>query len=421
MTQLLKRTLSKVIEEVSKSFPCILLTGPRQVGKTTLLQTLNSNNINYVSLDKLDDRDLAKKDPELFLQLHKPPVIIDEVQYVPELFIYIKIYIDNHKDKNGLFWLTGSQKFHLMKGIQESLAGRVAILDLLGLSQSEINNKADRTSPFLLTEEYLDKINVLDKESNIEKSNTEERNIMNIYTKIYNGSFPRLILNNDNNNRDLFYKSYIQTYIERDVKDILDVKDNIIFYNFIKVIAGRTAQLLNYADISKDLGIDSKTVKSWLSVLEMSGIVKLLYPYYNNLTNRIIKTPKIYFLDTGLASYLTGWDSPKTLEAGAMSGAILETYVFSEILKSYWHNGKEAPIYFYRDKDQKEIDFIIEVNNTLYPIEVKKSTMPTLESIKNFTVLEKLQKPTETGAVICLKNTLFPLNREVYCVPVWDL
>lgn len=394
--------------DISASFPVLLLTGPRQIGKTTLLEKLAEEGRDYVSLDDLDERSLAQQDPALFLQTHKPPLIIDEVQYAPILFSYIKMYVDKHKI-SGLFWLTGSQKFHLMKGIQESLAGRVAIIDMLGLSGKEIENKAKESVPFLPSRKWL-------KESSEHKS--EEKNLQDIYSAIWNGGFPKLIVD-DNKNRDIFYRSYIRTYIERDVKDSYNISDNIGFYNFFRAIAARTGQLLNYADIAKDVGVDPKTAKIWMSILERSGIIYLLYPYYNNVTKRIIKTPKVYFLDTGLCSYLTAWDSPKTLEAGAMSGAILETYVFSEILKSYWHNGQEPNIYFYRDNDQKEVDFLIEANGKIYPIEVKKTATPSLAATKNFSVLKNLKKDIESGVIFCLRPEIIPISQNVMSVPVW--
>jgi len=395
-----KRTMAKVLKQVSDSFPVILVTGPRQVGKTTLLEMCASDNMKYVSLDDLDVRSLAQNDPGLFIQTYTPPVIIDEIQYAPELFSYIKIVADRER-KNGLFWLTGSQKFHLMKGITESLAGRVAVLDLLGLSNAEINSKGEYSKPFLPTNEI---------------GTTENNKVMEVFREIWLGSFPRVIDNPDA--RDIFYRSYVQTYIQRDVKDILNITDEITFHKFLGAIAARTGQLLNYTDVARDIGIDNKTVKAWLSVLEASGLVYLLYPYHTNVTKRIIKTPKLYFLDTGLCAYLTKWTTPEALEAGAMSGAIFETYVVSEILKSYWHNGQEANLYFYRDTDQKEVDLLIEANNILYPVEIKKTATPSKTATKNFDVLQKLDKKIGKGTVICLTEKNIPLSSEVIAIPV---
>lgn len=402
-----ERTLVKNLFRIGQYFPILLLTGPRQVGKTTILEMISRGKMNYVSLDDISERALAQTDPALFIENHRPPVIIDEVQYAPELFSAIKIYVDSHKNENGLFWLTGSQKFTLMKNVQESLAGRVAVLDVLGLSAAEIDGLPE-TQPFLPTDEWLQ--NARTKPANMPS-------VPDLYTQIWNGSFPRLI-SQHNAERDIFYRSYMQTYIERDVRDSHNIEDSIAFYNFVKATAARTGQVLNYAELARDVGIDPKTAKSWMSVLERSGLVKLLQPYYNNVTNRIIKTPKIYFLDTGLCAYLTGWDSPKSLEAGAMSGAILETYVFIEILKSYWHNGKEALIYYYRDKDQKEIDFLIEANNRLYPAEVKKSINPPTEIIRQFNVLQNLNKEIGNCVILCLRPEILSLSKKVTLIPI---
>lgn len=405
---MLKRTLTSHLSHIIKNFPVVLVTGPRQVGKSTLLENFMPDKYTVVTLDDLDERELAIKDPALFLQNHQPPVLIDEIQYAPNLFSYIKIYVDKHKDEKGLFLLTGSQKFSLMKGVQETLAGRVAVLDLLGFSNAEIAQNPD-IEPFLPSEDLI---------SVLKNKKLEQKTVQDIYKDIWNGSFPELIMRNGDD-RELYYRSYIQTYIERDVKTAYNISDQIAFKNFIKTVAARTGQLLNVSDIARDIGVDDKTAKSWLNILEMSGLVYLLHPYYNNITNRIVKTPKVYFLDTGLCSYLTGWDSPKTLEAGAMSGAVLETYVLFEILKSYWHNAKEAPIYFYRDKDKKEIDFIIETNGTLYPIEVKKTMSPTLNVGKNFDVLKNLKKPIASSVVLSLKPDVYFLSQNVVSIPIW--
>lgn len=398
-----KRTMAKVILQVSDSFPVLLVTGPRQVGKTTLLEMCASENMKYVTLDDLDVRSLAQTDPGLFIQTYTPPLIIDEIQYAPELFSYIKIVVDRER-KNGMFWLTGSQKFHLMKGITESLAGRVAVLDLLGLSNAEISEMGEESKTFLPS-------NRMQPGKSID--------VIEVFQKIWLGSFPRVIDNPDA--RDIFYRSYVQTYIQRDVKDILNITDEMAFHKFLGATAARTGQLLNYADLARDVDIDNKTVKAWLSVLEASGLVYMLYPYHTNVTKRIIKTPKLYFLDTGLCAYLTKWTSAEALEAGAMSGAIFETYVISEILKSYWHNGQEANFYFYRDTDQKEVDLLIEANNMLYPVEIKKTATPSRTATKNFNVLHRLNKEIGDGAVICLTEKSIPISDDVIAIPVSNI
>lgn len=400
---MIKRNLEKSIIELSKHFPVIMLTGPRQVGKTTLLENISKGR-EYITLDDLEQRRLAKQDPALFLQIHKPPLFIDEIQYAPELFSYIKMYVDKNKT-NGDFWITGSQKFHLMKNITETLAGRVAIIDLLGISQAEEQGR--KAIPFLPDKDWIEQTL---------KNKPKNQDITDIYAKIFRGNYPKLVADKDMP-RDIFYSSYVQTYIERDVKDLVKIGDELKFLTFLKTIAARTGQLINYADIAKDVDIDVKTAQSWTSILETSGIIKMLYPYYNNLTKRAIKTPKMYFLDTGLCSYLCGWDSPTTLMNGSMSGNILETFVFAEILKSYWNNAKQLNIYFYRDTDQKEIDFVIEANETLYPIEVKKTANPTGVKLW-FNVLKDTGKSLGDGAVICLYNSILPIKENIITIPV---
>ena len=403
----MNRTLKKAILSNSKSFPVIMLTGPRQVGKTFLLEALKDESCKYISLDDIDERNLAVNNPKLFIQKYEPPVIIDEVQYAPELFTYIKIYVDTNK-KNGLFYLTGSQKFGLMKGVQESLAGRVAIFDMLGFSQKEMQNKAEESTPFL-------------PDLTINSENDNSRTINDIYEKIWLGSFPRIVINGAES-RDVFYKSYIQTYIERDVKYDLNIHNNEIkFYNFIRAAAVRTGNLLNYADIARDVDIDVRTAKLWLNTLERSGLVKLLEPYFVNIAKRMVKTPKIYFLDTGLCSYLAQINTPQALEASYLNGNILETFAFIEILKSYWHNGKEPYIFYYQNHDKKEVDFVIETNGTLFPMEVKKTASPSKDDIKNFHLLKALKKPIGTGALICLRSSALPIDENNVAVPIWDL
>lgn len=401
------RTLAPTVKTASDAFPVLLITGPRQVGKTTLLEQCANDGRGYVTLDDLEQRELAQNDPALFLQAHKPPVIIDEVQYAPQLFSAIKIAVDKAKQP-GMFWLTGSQKFHLMEGITETLAGRVAILDLLGLSHAEILGRADTVQPFLPSTDWLE---------HARTNAGQPLLLMDVYRAIWCGSFPKVALD-DTTPRDIFYNSYVQTYIQRDVRTLARVGDELAFQRFLRATAARTGQLINYADLARDVDVDQKTVKSWLSILETSGLVYLLQPYHSNVTNRLIKTPKLYFLDTGLCSYLTQWSTPEALEAGAMSGAILETYMMAEILKSYWHNGQSAHFYFYRDRDQKEIDLLIDRDNMLFPVEFKKSAAPSQQLSGSFFALEKLGRTIGKGAVVCLKETDVPLSREVTAIPV---
>ena len=403
----IKRDMEKLVTELSSEYPAILITGPRQVGKTTMLQKLmEGTGRAYVTLDDLNARQLAKTDPELFLQTYGTPILIDEVQYAPELFTYIKIMVDkNHTP--GEFWLTGSQAFKLMQGIQESLAGRVAVLNLSSLSQNEIYNHCVN-EPFKPDLERLKQ----------KQSKADSADLMQMFERIWRGSMPA-IASGTYSNRDIFYSSYISTYINRDVRDLLPAVDSLNFLQFITAVAARTSQLLNIAEIARDASIDQMTAKKWLGILETLGLISYLRPYSNNALKRAIKTPKLYFTDCGLAVYLTKWSSPETLESGAMNGAIFENYVVSEIVKSYYNAGKEPYLYYYRDKDAREIDVIMESDGRLHPIEIKKSASPNNGMIKAFSLLDKATVPRGVGAVICMKNELSALSRENLIVPAW--
>lgn len=402
----ISRNLEKVVSQVTKEYPVVLVTGPRQVGKTTMLQKLmEGTDRKYVSLDDLNERDLAKNDPELFLQLHKPPVLIDEVQYAPELFTYIKIYVDKNHNP-GDFWLTGSQVFKLMRGVQESLAGRVAVLSLTSLSQAEICG--GRMEPFTIDMESL----------SARSKERKQADTRGIFDRIFRGSMPAVV-SGQNSNSQIFYSSYLTTYIERDVKELSDAIDSLKFLHFITAVAARCGQMLNVADIARDADINLKQAKDWLGILETMGIVFYLHPYSNNLLKRLVKTPKLYFYDTGLVCYLTKWSSAETLESGAMNGAILENYVVAEIMKTYLNSGKEPFMYYYRDKDAKEIDIILEHDGVLNPIEIKKSSNPGSELVKVFALLDKASTPRSKGAVICMKPELSAIDRDNYIVPIW--
>lgn len=402
----ISRNLEKVVAEVTKEYPVVLVTGPRQVGKTTMLQKLmESTSRSYVSLDDLNERSIAKNDPELFLQLHKPPVLIDEVQYAPELFTYIKIYVDRNHNP-GDFWLTGSQVFKLMRGVQESLAGRVAVLSLTSLSQAEICN--GKMEPFTVDIEAL-----LTRAKERKPADARE-----IFDRIFKGSMPAIV-SGKNSNSQIFYSSYLTTYIERDVKELSDAIDSLKFLNFITAAAARCSQMLNISDIARDADISQKQAKDWLGILETLGIIFYLHPYSNNLLKRLVKTPKLYFYDTGLVCYLTKWSSAETLESGAMNGAVLENYVVAEIMKTYLNSGKEPFMYYYRDKDAKEIDIVLEHDGVLNPLEIKKSSNPGTELVKVFDLLDKSSTPRSKGAVLCMKPELSAIDRDNYIIPIW--
>lgn len=404
----IKRHMEDVILSLSKSWPAILLTGPRQAGKTTMLKELikrENRGRRYVSLDDIAVRDMAKNDPKMFLQIYKPPILIDEVQYAPELFTYIKIIIDENYN-SGDFWLTGSQVFRLMKGVQESLAGRVALLHLSPLSQREIC----QSDPVPFT---VDFDSLLAESEKIKPLTTPE-----MFERIWNGSMPGLI-SGRYSDRNVYYSSYLSTYIERDVRDISGSVNALKFVRFVTAAAARTAQMVNIKSIADDADIDQNTAKSWMNILETLGIVFFLYPYSNNVLKRTIKTPKLYFYDTGMASYLTKWSSPEVLESGAMSGALLENYAISEIIKSYQNAGRDFFVHYYRDRDAKEIDVILERDGKLYPLEIKKTANPDRRMVRAFGVLDKSQLSVGIGAVLCMSDRFGAMDQDHLIVPIW--
>ncbi len=405
MPKTIKRTLKGAILEASASFKVVLLTGPRQVGKTTLLQEIQKESRSYVSLDDLNMRLAAQQDPASFIDRLTLPVLIDEVQYAPNLFPYIKMAVDRIKQP-GLFWLTGSQQFDMMQNVKESLAGRVAILQLQGISLAEEQNRAD-DPPFLPDLPLLKS----------RQQSATPLNLTAVYFHIWRGSYPDVVTQKAKN-WELFYDSYVSTYIQRDVREYLNIHDIATFHKFMQIAAARTGQLVNYADMARDIGMSEVTVKAWLNVLHASGIIYLLQPWFNNRAKRLIKTPKLYFMDTGLCAFLTGWLTPDVLERGAMSGAMLETWVVSEIIKSYLHHGRTPRIYFYRDKEKREIDVLIEENGKLYPIEIKKTASIQNISVKEFDILQNAGGKVAHGGVICFAANLMALSKNVDAIPV---
>ena len=395
-----------------------MITGPRQVGKTTLLNHLSATSemkINYVSLDNLLIRKQAIEDPELFLRTYEPPLIIDEFQYAKELLSYIKIKVDttrknamfgDGKEVGTMYYLTGSQVFQTINNISESLAGRVGSLDLYGYSTREINNLEE--TPFIPDIELL---------KNKERNKTLSVN--KLFERIINGSYPEV--NKDNGvTKEQFYESYIRTYIERDVRSLANIKDENKFLKFICSVATRTSQEYNALDIANDVEIDSKTADEWVSILKNTNLVYMLQSYYNNNLKKTIKRPKIYFMDTGLACYLTGYINAETLEKSAYNGAIFETYIISEIVKSYTNDGKNPRnrLYYYRDTNQKEIDLLILYNNKVYPVEIKKSANPVTKAIKKFDIVNKFGIDIGNGTVLCMIENIFAIDSNNYYVPI---
>ncbi|MCI9182300.1 MAG: ATP-binding protein [Acholeplasmatales bacterium] len=410
----IKRNIENKLIEASKQFASITIYGSRQVGKSTLIQHLFPT-IPYVTLDDIEIRDYAIRDPKGFIKYYSSPLVIDEIQKAPWLLEYIKIEIDNMKKKflsnneppKFLYILSGSNQFELQEAITESLAGRTCVFNLSSLSYNEI--KGRKSSSYF--NPSID--NLRDKEQLL---NGNYRSRKEIFEDIFVGGMPEYI--SLQLNRDMFFKSYITTYIEKDVKQIISATKETTFMNFMKYVALRTACQLDYTEISRSIGIDARTVKGWISILETSGIIKVIQPYASNISDRIIKTPKLYFMDTGLCAYLCGIPSADILEKSAFAGAFYETYVISEIIKSFYNAYKKVDdIYYYRDKDQHEVDLIIDSYDSIYPIEIKKGINPVSHT-KKFTILKKYKKRINTGLVIDSSNKVFPINDEVYYCPI---
>ena len=402
------RHMEKPVMELNEQYPVLLLTGPRQVGKTTMLEHLievEGKGRKKVSLDDLTLRELAKTDPKMFFQLYQPPLLIDEVQYAPELFPYIKIMVDE-RHQPGDFWLTGSQLFKMMEGVQESLAGRVALLHLSPLSQSEIMKRPPEP-PFSLELPLLS-----ERQNGRQMLNTPE-----VFQRIHQGGMPALVTGTYSN-ASIFYSSYIDTYMERDVRRLSNDIDSLKFLRFLRSVAARTTQQVNYKAIADDAEIDQTTAKNWLHVLEALGIIFLLEPYSNNVLKRTVSTPKLYFYDSGIVCYLTRWSSPETAMEGAMSGALLENYTVAEIIKTYQNAGQEPFLYYYRDKDAREIDLILERDGKLFPIEIKKMASPPKKLTKVFDLIDKSPLQRGTGAILCMADQLGAFDQNNLIVPI---
>ena len=420
----IERALQPIVRTYSDHFKVIVVTGPRQVGKTTMLKHLMNEDVEagrsrtYVSLDNTNIRMLAKEDPALFLQRYEPPVLIDEIQYAPELLPYIKVAVDQ-SEETGRFWLTGSQPFHLMKHVSESLAGRVGIIEMFGLSDAEIKQVVSQS---------------FDPAPSYFKQRVQampHRSVSQVFDRIAAGSFPHIYLLPPDL-RSAAYDSYIDTYLMRDIRDLSQVGDELKFRRFMAACASLTSKPIVYAELARIADIDQKTAKTWLSLLVSSYLVKIVEPYSNNLIKRLSKQSIMHFIDAGLAAHLAGWTNPRSLESGAMSGAIFESFVFGEIYKSFINAGKTAPLFFFKTNDRKEIDLLLERDGTLFPIEVKKSANPQRKDVKSFIALEDVTNPQDsslasfkrsigTGTLVCMNEDAIPMSEDVWAFPAWAI
>lgn len=403
----IQRHLEQQILDASRYYPVVMVCGQRQVGKSTMLHHIAEPERRYVTLDDGRARRLAESDPALFFETYGTPLLIDEFQRVPSILLEMKRIVDQKalegEDNNGMFWLTGSQKFRMMQNVSESLAGRIAIFDMSSLSAAEIENR-----PAAIFHPDLNSIRQ-------RLQHSRPKDVHAVYEDIFRGGMPKLRASDLN--RDRFYMDYINTYLERDIKDLAQVGKLNAFYDFLVYMAARTGQELKYSDIAASIGVSAPTAKAWVSILERSGVIFILRPYYSNLTKRLVKTPKVYFMDTGLAAYLCRWPSAATLENGAMDGAFLETYAITEIVKSCFNAGRPADLYYYRDIDRKEIDLLIIEGDNLYPIEIKKGKEPTRPN-RHFGVLEQFGMNVQPGIILCMCDELIPYDRTTWLCPI---
>lgn len=399
------RTIASRLQYMSAHFPCVLLLGARQVGKSTVLEEILPEGMHYVTLDNYVEAEKANRDPIGFLEEHPAPLFIDEVQYAPALMRAIKMKVDAGK-QNGMYWMTGSQQFHLMQGVSESLAGRVGILDLYTFSQREILN-AGNNAPIFQPEEpaqYAEGITPC--------------NIHELYRRIWRGGYP--VLHKDEDMEpDVYFDSYVRSFLERDVRHLTQVSNLASFMKFLRSAALRTGQQIVYSELARDAEITPNTAKAWLSILETTGIISILHPYSVNSIKRLTKTPKLYFMDTGLCCWLAQWDNPTALMNSAYSGAILETWVYGQLLRSFSHNGKRPQLYFFRDaKGTAEVDFLLIQNGGIYPIEVKRSSSPAESDLKHVAKIPNDRLELRPGIIMCTTDRIYSLPNGIYAFPI---
>ena len=401
------RTISDEVQDLSRSFPCVLVTGARQVGKSTLLRSLMPEGMRYITLDDYRLAKQAKEDPIGFLELYAPPLCIDEVQYAPELLRAIKLKVDAEPRRKGMYWLTGSQRFHLMQGISESLAGRIGILDMSTFSQSEIGGLAMYEKPFSCELKALQE----------RAQRAHICSINELYERIWRGGYPTLVCD-PTIKVEKYFSAYLQTYLERDVQSLQQVGDRGAFLALMKSAAARTGQQLVYSDIARDADVSVNTAKRWISILETSGIISLLEPYYVNTTKRLVKSPKLYFMDTGFCAWLGGWSNPKVLMDGALSGNILETWVYGQLYRSFTNRGIMPRLSYFRNSNGAEVDFLIEQDGCIYPLEVKRSSSPILSDLKGAQSIPPGKSTIMPGIVLCTALEVLPLGKGNYAFPI---
>ena len=407
MANYLPRTLEKIFLKANNQFKALMISGMRQVGKTTLLTHLKQANREFVSLDDLMELEDARHQPTIFFKNHPMPLYLDEVHRAPELFLPLKATIDAQTE-TGVVWMTGSQRFRLMKNASESLVGRVVEFELMPVSIYEAAGFGLEQKPYIPTEKPFSPLTKLDKKATIKK--------------MWQGLWPGAQRCEDADDWALFYRSIVQTYLERDIRAELNIEKLSAFQLFLKGLALRSGQELRIGVLAQMSGVSEPTIKRWLSVAESSGIIYCLKPFYNNINKQLVKSPKVYFTDIGLLCYLCGLHTPEDLEKYQDIGAIFETFVVSEIVKSWVHNGKEAQLFFMRNSQTKEeIDLLIHANNMYHPVEIKWSDNPTSSMLKNFSMLNDCHLPIGTGSVICMTDKVRWLDDNVIAHNIWEI
>lgn len=404
-----QRAIKKQVEIALNNYPVVMITGAKGVGKTTLVhEFVKEKNFDYVSLEYISHRKLAIKDPKYFLQQFHFPLIIDEVQYAPILFEVIEEIVNMKRletgEANGMFLLTGSQAFHLMKNVTQSLAGRASIIQMEPLGLDEIMQRE--------TEIYIPTQN-----RTCLYQNDNPLDVKEIFQLICKGMYPELYRSEKEIND--YYENYVSTYVDRDITEFINVKDKIKFHDFLEYLAAMTSQQVNAADLGRRLGISGKTIQNWLSILEATGLIYFLQPYNDHsIAKRIVRTSKMYFSDTGLATFLIKMNHPETLRISNLSGAFFETFVVNEIRKTFLNNKQPFQAYYYRDNNQNEVDLVLLYEGKMSLIEIKQGVSFNLGSVKGFKQLEGSMYPIENRVIVCNTLKSYPLSRDVQVVPV---